>query len=145
MSNAIRKPVLKNLFQKSKRSSIYVFCHVLYVLCHVYMCSVMYICVLSCIICILSSIYVFCHVLYVLCHVYMCSVIYICVLSCIVCVLSCIYMCYVMYICVLSCIVCVLACIYVFGYRLCLCFYDWMKEFWTMWYIFVFHLIISQT
>ena len=42
MSNAIRKPVLKNYFQKSKRSSIYVFCHVLYVLCHVYMCSVMY-------------------------------------------------------------------------------------------------------
>jgi hypothetical protein len=89
MSNAIRKPVLKNYFQKSKRSSIYVFCHVLYVLCHVYMCSVMYICVLSC-------------------------------------------------------IVCVLPCIYVFGYRFCLCFYDWMKEFWTMWYIFVFHLIISD-
>ena len=59
MSNAIRKPVLKNYFQKSKRSSIYVFCHVLYVLCHVYMCSVMYICVLSCIVCVLSCIYVF--------------------------------------------------------------------------------------
>jgi hypothetical protein len=82
MSNAIRKPVLKNYFQKSKRSSIYVFCHVLYVLCHVYMCSVMYC---------------------------MCSVMYICVR---VSILS------------------------LFPY--------WMKEFWTMWYIFVFHLIISD-